>query len=63
MEVIGNLSKNGGSFKIDDPVDPEDKYLYHSFVESPDMKNIYDGVVVTDGGGRAMSPSPATSSH
>jgi len=56
--VDGNLSKSGGSFKIDDPVDPEDKYLYHSFVESPDMKNVYDGVVVTDGGGRAIVTLP-----
>ena len=59
MEVDGNLSKSGGSFKIDDPVDPEDKYLYHSFVESPDMKNIYNGVVVTDGGGRAVVTLPS----
>jgi len=35
--------EGGGSFKIDDPLDPENKYLYHAFVESPDMKNIYDG--------------------
>jgi hypothetical protein len=40
VEVLGTLSKAGGSFKIDHPVDPEHKYLSHSFVESPDMKNI-----------------------
>ncbi len=56
--VGGSLSKAGGSFKIDDPIDPANKYLYHSFVESPDMKNIYDGVVVTDGGGRAIVNLP-----
>ena len=56
--VSGNLSKSGGSFKIDDPVDPEDKYLYHSFVESPDMMNIYNGNVVTDGSGRAIITLP-----
>src|SRR5579863_5210078 len=43
VDVDGNLSKAGGSFKIDHPLDPSNKYLYHSFVESPDMKNIYDG--------------------
>jgi hypothetical protein len=43
VNVIGNLSKSGGSFKIDHPLDPANKYLYHSFVESPEMKNIYDG--------------------
>ncbi len=56
--VNGNLSKSGGSFKIDDPVDPEDKYLYHSFVESPDMMNIYNGNVITDGSGRAIITLP-----
>ena len=51
VDISGNLSKGGGSFKIDHPLDPENKYLYHSFVESPDMKNIYDGNVVTDENG------------
>ena len=58
VEIDGNLSKNGGSFKIDHPVDPENKYLYHSFVESPDMMDIYNGNVVTDGGGRAVITLP-----
>ncbi len=58
VDVYGNLSKSGGSFKIDDPLDPANKYLYHSFVESPDMKNVYDGVVVTDGGGNAVVTLP-----
>ncbi len=31
------------SFRIDHPLDPENKYLQHSFVESPDMLNIYTG--------------------
>lgn len=34
VEVVGFLSKAGGSFKIDHPFDPENKYLSHSFVES-----------------------------
>lgn len=56
--VSGIISKGGGSFKIDHPLDPENKYLYHSFVESPDMKNIYDGVVITDGIGKAIIDLP-----
>jgi hypothetical protein len=56
--VSGNLGKSGGSFKIDDPIDPENKYLYHSFVESPDMMNIYNGNVVTDGTGTAIVTMP-----
>jgi trimeric autotransporter adhesin len=44
---------------MDDPLDPANKYLYHSSVESPDMKNIYDGTVVTDGSGTAVVHMPA----
>lgn len=51
--VNGNLSKLTGTFKIDHPQDPENKYLYHSFVESPDMMNIYNGNVTTDASGVA----------
>jgi hypothetical protein len=58
VDVDGNLSKAAGSFKIDHPLDPANKYLYHSFVESPDMKNIYDGNVVTDAGGDAVVTLP-----
>lgn len=58
MEVTGTLTKPAGSFKIDHPLDPENKYLYHSFVESPDMKNIYDGVVMLDENGEALVTMP-----
>ena len=51
--IRGPLSKPGGQFKIDHPLDPANKYLCHSFVESPDMKNVYDGVVVLDNNGEA----------
>jgi hypothetical protein len=56
--VLGNLSKSGGSFKIDHPLDPAEKYLYHSFVESPDMMNIYNGNVTTDAQGDAIVTMP-----
>ncbi len=59
VHVQGMLSKAGGSFKIDDPVDPAHKYLSHSFVESPDMKNIYDGVATLDAEGRAVVALPS----
>ncbi len=58
VDVIGTLSKGGGSFKIDHPLDPANKYLYHSFVESPDMKNIYDGNITTDEAGLATVTLP-----
>jgi hypothetical protein len=59
LDVSGNVSKAGGSFKIDHPLDPANKFLYHSFVESPDMKNVYDGVVMLDAKGEATVTLPA----
>lgn len=56
--VTGTLSKAAGSFKIDHPLDPYNKYLYHSFVESPEMKNIYDGTVVLNAQGMARVEMP-----
>ncbi|MBU0616798.1 MAG: hypothetical protein KKI02_03700, partial [Planctomycetes bacterium] len=58
VTVTGTLSKGGGSFKIDHPLDPENKYLYHSFIESPDMMNIYNGNVTTDENGYAEVTLP-----
>ena len=58
VSVLGSLSKGGGSFKIDHPLDPENKFLYHSFVESPDMMNIYNGNVTTDEHGYATIELP-----
>lgn len=48
----------GAGVKIDHPLDPENQYLYHSFVESPDMKNVYDGVVNLDADGAAWVELP-----
>ena len=56
---VGLLSKGGGSFKIDHPLEPAQMYLYHSFVESPDMKNIYDGIVNLDQYGQAWVGLPS----
>src|SRR5919112_222258 len=58
VKITGNLEKAGGSFKIDHPLDPANKYLCHSFVESPDMKNVYDGVIVLDNKGKAEIELP-----
>ena len=58
VAVIGNLTKSSGTFKIDHPQDPENKFLYHSFVESPDMKNIYDGTITTNADGEATVEMP-----
>jgi hypothetical protein len=58
LYVSGSLSKGSGSFKIDHPLDPANKYLYHSFVESPDMMNVYNGNITTDGSGLATVALP-----
>jgi hypothetical protein len=58
LGVTGVMSKGGGSFKIDHPLDPANKFLYHSFVESPDMKNVYDGVATLDAKGEATVTLP-----
>jgi hypothetical protein len=57
--VAGTFYKNAGAFRIDHPLDPANKYLNHSFVESPDMKNIYDGVATLDASGAAVVELPA----
>jgi hypothetical protein len=56
--IRGPLEKPVSSFKIDHPLDPAHKYLYHCSVESPDMKNVYDGVVTLDYKGEAEIELP-----
>lgn len=58
VNVTGTLTKGGGAFRIDHPLNPANQYLQHSFVESPDMKNIYDGVVTLDANGEATVTMP-----
>jgi hypothetical protein len=45
--------------RIDNPVDPGNKYLVHSSVESSEMMNIYSGNVTTDELGLATVTLPA----
>jgi hypothetical protein len=56
--IATSITKASGTFQIDHPLEPATKYLSHSFVESPDMKNIYDGVVVLDANGEAEIELP-----
>jgi hypothetical protein len=58
LDVAGTISKGGGSFAIDHPLDPDNMILRHSFVESPDMMNVYNGVVTTDSLGAALVELP-----
>jgi hypothetical protein len=64
-QVNGMLTVNGGLqvigpkfFKIDHPLDPENKYLFHSCIESPDMMNVYNGNAMTDEQGYATIQLP-----
>jgi hypothetical protein len=58
VHVAGTLSKAAGSFKIDHPLDPANQYLSHSFVESPDMMNVYNGNITLDAQGEAWVDLP-----
>jgi hypothetical protein len=58
LEVGGSISKGSGSFVIDHPLRPRTMLLYHSFVESPDAKNVYAGTAVLDENGRARITLP-----
>jgi hypothetical protein len=58
LQVIGNFAATVKAFKIDHPLDPANKYLLHTSVESPDMKNLYDGIVTTDSNGLATVALP-----
>jgi hypothetical protein len=56
--VFGSLAKGGGSFVIDDPTDPSDKLLYHSFVESPSAQDLYNGTATVDKNGEIIIKLP-----
>ena len=58
LSISGNISKGGGTFKIDHPLDPKNKFLVHSFVESPEMINIYSGNTITDDKGFSVVVMP-----
>jgi hypothetical protein len=58
VHVAGQITADIKDFKIDHPLDPANKYLYHSSVESSEMMNIYTGNVTTDSQGDAVIQLP-----
>lgn len=55
----GNSGATGTkSFRIDHPLDPENKYLLHYSVEGPVPQNVYNGMVTTDARGEAWVQLP-----
>lgn len=45
VTITGSLTKGSGTFLIDHPLDPENKDLYHGFIEAPRYDLIYRGRV------------------
>jgi hypothetical protein len=59
VSISGNLSVTGTkNFRIDHPLDPENKYLYHAAVESSEVLNVYTGNITTDETGNAEVALP-----
>jgi hypothetical protein len=56
--ATGSITGASKPFKIDHPLDPANKYLMHTAIESPDMKTIYDGMAGLDGNGEAWIELP-----
>ncbi|HVO73305.1 MAG TPA: hypothetical protein VMT35_04735 [Ignavibacteriaceae bacterium] len=59
VSIFGELHVSGDKdFMIDHPLDPANKYLLHSCIESPDRMNVYNGNITTDAGGSATVELP-----
>lgn len=57
---LGNMGASGTKpFRIDHPLDPTNKYLFHYSTESPEPQNFYNGNVTTDSHGEAWVELPA----
>jgi hypothetical protein len=59
LSVTGAITAGVKDFRIDHPLDPENKYLVHASVESSEMTNIYSGNVTLGPGGFAVVNLPA----
>lgn len=57
--VEGSIYQPRALIQLDHPLDPENKYLQHSLVESPDMMNVHNGNVILDATGQATVELPA----
>jgi hypothetical protein len=59
VEISGTLNGSTPEFKVDDPVDPANKYMVHASVSSSEMMNLYTGNIVTDELGLATVKLPS----
>ena len=59
INVTGDLNVVGTkNFKIDHPLDPENKYLLHAAIESSEVLNVYSGNTVSNATGEAVITLP-----
>jgi hypothetical protein len=58
LNVAGAITAGVKDFKIDHPLDPTNKYLYHGSVESSEMMNIYTGNAILDNSGEGVVSLP-----
>jgi len=56
--VTGTFFNPGPVLEMDHPADPENRYLRHALVASPEMKTVYDGTVMLGAGGEAWVELP-----
>jgi hypothetical protein len=59
VSISGDLDVGGNkNFKIDHPLDPENKYLVHAAIESSEVLNLYTGNVILGQDGGAVVTLP-----
>jgi hypothetical protein len=58
LDISGSIVGGGKQFKIDHPLDPENRYLAHTSVESSERLTCYSGNVVLDDDGGATVRLP-----
>jgi hypothetical protein len=59
VNITGTMSATGTkNFRIDHPLDPANKYLYHASIESSEVLNLYSGNAVLDDSGEAVVQLP-----
>ncbi len=58
LEIAGALVRGCDTIRIDHPLDPENTYLCHAPLESPERATVHGGNVVLDGKGEARVTLP-----
>jgi hypothetical protein len=58
LHAISCCESSAGTFQIDHPLDPANKYLNQAAVESPDMLDVYNGNITLDAKGEATVQLP-----